>query len=187
MRKPIFILIAIHALYLLAGCSSQRKIVTITSCKYDERTGKTTYMVLPYGSANIPGKWMERRYNAASRQQFFRNSDSTELSVAMGPANKMEFYQPGLTNYAFAEGYYEWESAYQRTNLRQKTELIMADSANNYLLWLVYSDSVNTYQLFAATKCNCKEGSFLSLIVNGGKISAIEARQLLQSIYPGNK
>ena len=93
---------------VLCGCASQRAVSTIVSIDYDAKKDITSYMVLPYGSVDIPGKWTKGGYNSSSKQQFFMNNDSISIAVGLGAVDKYEFnYNGKLNGLAFLNAFYE--------------------------------------------------------------------------------
>ena len=172
-------------LVVLASCGVAHKkaTTTLTSVDYDSKTDRTIYMVFPYGSVKLPGKWLKGAYNQPSRQQYFRRADSLRLGIAIGPASHLEFYRQGMEGLAFATAYYEWETKYQREQLHQKTQLLRADTARGYTIWRVYSESVDMVQLCAWTKCACNEPAFKSLSVSTKKFPVQQSARLLEEIY----
>ena len=181
-NRVVAILVFCVALFVMAGCA-QKMTSTLTSSNYDKKTNATSYTVLPYGSATLPGAWTKVRYVASARQQFFRNNDSVTVSLAFGPADKFEFSKEELTGFPFVKEYYEWESLYMEKSLGQKVSLVVTDSINKYLIARVYSDKVNEYQLFGARDCGCKSGAFQHYTITGGKLSNDEKVKFLQDIY----
>ncbi|PQJ09885.1 hypothetical protein CJD36_018355 [Flavipsychrobacter stenotrophus] len=169
----------------LISCGTARKksTITMTSVNYDKKSDKTTYMVFPYGSVTMKGKWREGAYNHPSRQQYFRRADSLRLGVAIGSARKLEFYKEGMSGATFSNAYCEWETKYMKESLHQKTELIKTDNTHGYTIWRAYSDSVNIVQLCAASKCACNEPAFKTLTINTWKMTTQQVVQLLEEIY----
>ena len=137
MKWIYFLLISI----LLTGCVAYRNSSsTIVSCSYNEKNNQTEYMVFPYGSVTIQGKWERTTYNSVSKQQFFENSDSVTIAIAFSPYNKYEFNRDGAKKeFEFVKAFYEWESEYFATyNL--DTEIIESDSTSNFIIWRIYGN-----------------------------------------------
>jgi len=63
--------LSILIITFLTSCVTQRECTTIVGCNYDKNKDKTDYIILPYGTVSIPGKWEKTNYNSVSRQQFF--------------------------------------------------------------------------------------------------------------------
>ena len=168
----------------ILGCGVPKTMTTITGGSYDKKKDRTSYFVIPYGSASLPGNWVQLSYNNTSRQQFFRNKDSVEISVAFGPANKFEFSKPGLKGFALAKTYYEWESKYQREARHGNTQLITQDSSNNYVLWKYSNGKVAVFYLFAGRECDCSGGAFEEISIRS-KSAMTEDNQIkmLRDIY----
>ncbi|MBC7554956.1 MAG: hypothetical protein H7257_13380 [Taibaiella sp.] len=183
MSNTIRVLLFITLLGMFDSCSPSKRITTITSSSYDKNKNITTYIVLPYGSVYIPGKWTETRYNSSSRQQYFKK-DSATLSVAIGPAAKIEFNKQGLKGYPLVKGFYEWESQYQVNQLHLQVELLKKDSVTGYYMWRVHSGKVNTFQLFAGVDCNCATGGgYKTLTLTATGMTNEVLANLLETIY----
>jgi hypothetical protein len=160
---------------------------SLSGSSYSRKENTTTYTVLPYGSAIMPGEWLKGRYNEQSRQQVFvSKADSTRLTIAIGPADKFPFSAPSMTGFEFVKSYYYWESGYQKNTLHQKIQLFQTDSVNKFILWKIHSDSVNMLQLVGSKECNCKEGAFQSMTIKGGKGTDLDKAALLRKIYLGS-
>ncbi len=179
--KPITAVL-LFALFCLQACSPKMS-TTLTNTHYDKVKNNTSYAVLPYGSVTMPGEWIAGKYFQPAHQQWFRNKDSVAVSISFGTANKMEFYKEGLNGFAFAMAFYEWEAKYESEHLRQKIQIIEADSANNYVIAKVYSDSVTTIALYGGRECACKEGAFQHYTISSRKTGDAEQVKFLQDIY----
>lgn len=171
-------------IFLCALCSCHRRMApTITAGEYNEQRNQTDYVVMPYGSVSLPGKWTHGRYRKESRQQYFTNSDSTVVTIAFGPCDKLGFPTGGVQGYEFVKLYYQWESKYQVEILNQKIKVITADSANKYMIWEVYGENVNQFYLCGAKDCSCGECAFQNFSIQGRKLSDEQKAKFLQDIY----
>ena len=181
-KHGIATLLTCALLVVLASCH-RRMAPTITAGEYNAARNQTDYIVLPYGSVSLPGKWTHGRYRKESRQQYFSNSDTTIISIAFGPCNKLGFSTGGVQGYEFVKLYYNYETKYQAEVLNQKIELITADSASKYMLWRVYSDNVSQYMLTGAKDCACGECAFQNFTLTSKKLTGDQQVKLLQDIY----
>ncbi len=141
--------------YFLSSCATQ-KVTVLTGVDYDESQNRTEYFVMPYGTVSIPGKWNKKHYNSVSRQQFFTNSDSVEIALAIGD-NKYEFNPNGaVTGFEFVKAFYEWDANYFVESHGLNTSLIEEDSVNHYLIWRLFGDKkpgkFDTYFLIGEKK-----------------------------------
>lgn len=190
MNASRYTLCILGLLCLLYSCAPKMTSV-ISGSNYDKKKDATSYVVLPYGSASIPGEWLKGRYNKVSHQQYFLSkADSTTLTVAIGSAESFPFSAPSVKDFEFVKAYYYWESGYQKNQLHQKIELYQSDSVNKFIMWRVHGDTANfvvsTIQLVGSKDCRCKEGAFQSFTITGGKGSDLEKAALLRRIYLGN-
>ena len=168
--------------FLFSGCH-RRMAPTITAGSYNDKRNETDYVVLPYGSVSLPGKWTHGRYSKESRQQYFSNADSTVLSVAFGPCDKLGFPTNGAQGYDFVKLYYKWEGKYQEEILHRQMKLITADSVNKYMLWQLHGDGADQFLLTGARDCNCGECAFQNFTLNSRKLSDEQKIKFLQDIY----
>lgn len=173
-------------LVLLSGCH-RRMAPTITAGVYNEKGNQTDYAVLPYGSVSLPGKWTHGRYRKESRQQYFYNSDSTTISVAFGPCDKLGFSTGGAQGYAFVKLYHNYDTKYQTEILGRKATIITEDSANKYMLWKVSGDGETQYLLSGAKDCSCGECAFQNFTLVSRKLSEDQQVKLLRDIYLDKK
>lgn len=133
----------LSVLALLISCISQRQSV-ITSVNYDEKKNVTTYLVLPYGSAELPGKWAEYRYISESNQQVLINADSIRVALAFNRYNGYEFNTDGAKKgFEFVKAFYDWESTYFRDTHRLQSTIIEQDTARNFIVWRLFGTASN--------------------------------------------
>ena len=170
-------------LLVLSGCH-RRMAPTITAGEYNEKTNRTDYVVLPYGGVSLPGKWIHGRYRKESRQQYFSNFDSSVVSIAFGPCDKLGFPTKGATGYSFVKLYNEWETKYQSELLKMQVKVIVADSADKYMIWQVSGDGgVNQFNLCGARDCSCGECAFQMFTIVSNKLTDEQKVKFLQDIY----
>jgi hypothetical protein len=160
-----------------------RMVPTITAGEYNAQRNQTDYIVMPYGSVSLPGKWIHGRYRQESRQQYFSNSDSSIVSIAFGQCNKLGFSTGGAVGYDFVKLYYKWENKYQTEILNQHVKLIASDSANKYMVWQVYGDNMNQFFLAGAHDCACGECAFQNYSIVSSKLTDEQKAKFLQDIY----
>ncbi|MDR1722890.1 MAG: hypothetical protein LBR84_02985 [Tannerella sp.] len=137
MKKIILIFFAVLC---FASCATYRNTEqTLVSCDYNEKKDQTEYMVFPFGNVNIKGKWEQTKYNSSARQQFFTNSDSVTISIAMGLSKKFEFNADGsLKGFDFVKAFYKWESEYFANSFDFSSTEIETDEENKFILWRVF-------------------------------------------------
>jgi hypothetical protein len=139
-------------LLLLAGCVTQRTSTsTITTSEYDPARNETSYLVVPLGSAYIPGKWTKTHFNTVSNQQFFTNKDTIILALAFTPCTGYEFNTTGSKKgFDFVKAFYEWDSKYF-VDQGLKRSVLETDSTNKFMIYRIYSESkgslIDTYFL----------------------------------------
>ncbi|MGV4600769.1 hypothetical protein [Ornithobacterium rhinotracheale] len=141
MKKIIFkSLVVIVILLFLASCSCPKSATyTIVGVHYVEKKNITEYMVLPYGTVFIPGKWEKAEYLNHSRQQYFNNENGNRISIALGPNNKFEFNQDGSKKgFDLLKAYFEWEKEYFANTVKVDVKLIEENPNDNYLIFQIY-------------------------------------------------
>ena len=153
--KPITYLLLILCIYLI-GCASHR-VNTLESTKYDQQKNQTEYLLFPFGSVILPGKWEKTRYNTVSLQQFFTNQDSVELSIALNDYTKFEFNQDGSKKgFDFLNAYYEWETNYRKSLNGLNSRIIESDKQKNYMIFQLFGqnkeNNINVFYLIKMPK-----------------------------------
>ena len=143
------------AILFFANCMAQR--TTLVSCDYDKKRDQTNYVVFPYGSVSIPGKWERTSYNSASKQQYLKNEDGISIAISFGPCNKFEFNADNSKKgFDFVKAYYEWDSEYFVNTFGLQQDSIEKNEISNYIIWRVYGDyndsHFDTYFLFGEKK-----------------------------------
>ena len=133
------------SIILFAGCATQRTS-TLVSCDYDTKRNQTNYMVFPYGSVSISGKWEQTTYNSVSKQQFFKNEEGIIIAIAFAPCNRYEFNRNNSKKgFDFVKTFYEWDSEYFVSTYGLQKDLIEENEKNNYIIWRVYGEYNNSY------------------------------------------
>ena len=181
MKQIVIILLSV----VFVGCISQKQTTqTIVSCSYNGKKNQTEYMVFPYGSVNIPGKWERTVYNRTARQQFFLNSDSITITISLGQSNKFEFNADGSKKgYEFVKTFFNWESGYFAKTFNLAAQEIESSEDNNYLIWRLYGNYNNseydTYFLSAE-----RNGIFKNFAVMGTDKWTLEQKiDFLKQLY----
>ena len=149
-------------LWVITNCATQRTSMLVGG-EYNETKNETDYFVVPYGSVKLPGKWEKTSYNSVSRQQFFRNNDSTTIAISFGPIDKYEFNADGSKKgYEFVEAYYEWDSDYF-VNHGLKRQVLEEDRSKKYMIYRIYGQSeIDTYFLVGEKKGNVNNFSIMN-------------------------
>ena len=142
-----FIKLCIAASLLLSMEVSAQKMTTITGDTYNKKLNQTTLVLIPYGNVTFQGKWKKIRGTESSKQHFFRDADSTVLSIAKVPQNSYPFYEKGLDDQSFPLAIYNWEKDYMTANGRVQQKLITDQSDQGYILWQVEAKDVHTILL----------------------------------------
>lgn len=177
---------------ILAACTPKLtpnyKNSTIQTIEFDEYNRKkdiTTYDVLPYGHATLPGKWVKGRYARISKQQLFiRPTDSLNIDLAFYSGTKLPFYTEGLSGNSLTQQYYEWETGYQKQELHKQIELLEVDTANKYIMWRVYDNQdLNTVQLIGARDCMCRDVAYQLYTVFGHRHATADLAAFAKQIY----
>src|ERR1051326_7152552 len=153
------IIITLIAPLLCTFTAFPQRTSTATGCDYDASKNITHYFVVPYGSADIPGKWEKEHYNKVSGQQFFTNKDSISLAIAFQSYKGYEFNPKGkLKGFDFVKAFYEWDSKYLIDRYELKRTILVSDSINRYIIYRIYGKqyqaSVDTYFLIGEKNGN---------------------------------
>jgi hypothetical protein len=168
---------------ILTGCASQR-VSTLVGCNYDESKNQTDYLVLPYGSVSIPGKWEKTHYNSVSGQQFFTNSDSVRIAIGFTRFDQYEFNSDGSKKgNDFLQAFYEWESDYFVYTFGLYTQQMETNKISNYILYRLYGSAnggeFDTYFLVGE-----KNGIVSNFSVTDTDKWTVEARiEFLKGLY----
>ncbi len=150
--------LAIISGFVFTACATQR-VSVIEGFNYDKNKNQTEYLVLPYGSALIPGRWEKTSYNSISRQQFFINQDSVKIALSFNRFDQYEFNPDGAKKgMDFVEAFYEWESEYFVNSFGLNRKLIEQDRINKFILFRIYGEvdggNFDTYFLFSEKNGN---------------------------------
>lgn len=146
-------LISLITLFILiiSSCATTKDSSTMHGESYDEKTNTTTYILIPYGNVEIPGKWKRTTLNKVSRQQFFVNNDSTTLAVAKGPIEKYPFYDEKREGFDVVNDFYVWDSEYW-VEQGYSASIIEENKTENYIVWQIQGDGVDNIFLFGLKK-----------------------------------
>ncbi|MCC6369892.1 MAG: hypothetical protein IT236_02680 [Bacteroidia bacterium] len=181
-----FRLFLIFVLSNLASCVPSKHITTIESCTYDDKTNQTTYNVLPFGAAVMPGKWTKTTFNKVSYQQHFKNADTISVSVAINQASNYPFYKPNMSSNEVVKAMYYWDAEYWAKQIGASTPLLKQDTLNHFLIWQILSDKngydVNNYYLFG-----CENGIVFTVFIATEKWNLTQKISFLQTVYSNKK
>jgi hypothetical protein len=167
--KNFFLLLSILAVAFLTNCAPQGYVSTIENCKYDPKNDQTNYLVLPFGSVKLPGKWEKGRLNKRANQQFFTNKDSVDLAIGFTHFDQYEFNQKGkLRGMPFLLAYYEWDSNFLAKSFGANRVIIESDETNHFMVYRIFkeggTDNIDTYFLIGE-----KNGNVSNFSINATK------------------
>lgn len=145
MKKQLFLTLIIAL--ILVGCGTTKQTSTLHGDSYDETADKTTYILVPYGNVEIPGKWKRTTYNQVSRQQFFTDSDSSTIAIAKNPKERYPFYLETKSDYELVTDFFKWDSEYWEKQ-GYKVIKIEENETENFIIWQIAGDKVNNIFLF---------------------------------------
>jgi hypothetical protein len=157
---------------------------TIESINFYQKKNITTYMIFPFGTVNLKGKWEAVKFNKVSKQKTFRNADSIEILVCINECRNYEFNNDTkASNDSFIERFYTWEKEYFEQNPTLKATIIEHDTINNYLIWnlkgKMNEDEIDTIFFIAEKNCNV-----ISLSMYATKLMSTEDRiKLIKETY----
>jgi hypothetical protein len=139
----------------------KQRYSTLESVNFDKKKNVTNYMVFPFGTVTLKGKWEEVKVNNVSKQKKFRNADSLEMLVCINDCKNYEFNSDRkATNENFIERFYTWEKEYFEQNPNLKVTILENDKANNYLIYCikgkVKDHEIDTILFIAEKNCNIK-------------------------------
>ncbi len=133
-----YLLRFVFLVVILQGCAAHRSSVLV-GVNYDASKDCTDYLVLPYGSASIPGKWVKTHFNDISNQQFFMNRDSIRISIAFTRFDQYEFNPDGTkTGYDFVKAFYKWECDYFEETFGLACDIIEENEYSTYMIYRLY-------------------------------------------------
>jgi hypothetical protein len=123
----------------------------LTSESYDREKQLTTLTIVPFGSIEINGEWKKTKYNEVSRQHFFKDTALNTIAIALNPMSQYPFYKKGMTEAQFTTDFFNWEKEYYEQQNLDITELY---STENYVLWEVVGENIQTNFLYGAKNGN---------------------------------
>jgi len=136
---------------IISSCATTKDSSTLQGESYDEKTNTTTYILVPYGNVEIPGKWEQTTYNKVSRQQFFVNNESASLAISKGPKEKYPFYDVKREGFDVVNDFYVWDSEYW-VKKGYSASIIEENKTEKYIVWQIQGDSVDNFFLFGLKK-----------------------------------
>ena len=108
-----FLILFVFQLNEIHAQKRKKRYSTIESVNFDQKKNATTYMVIPFGTVNLKGKWEEVKFNNVSKQKTFINADSIKMLVCINDCKNYEFNSDRkATNEKFIERFYNWEKEY---------------------------------------------------------------------------
>jgi hypothetical protein len=132
---------------LISSCGTSRQTSILHGDSYDETTDNTTYILIPYGNVNIPGKWERTTYNQVSGQQFFTNANSASIAIAKTPKEKYSFYLETKNDSELVSDFYKWDSDYLEKQGLRITKLHEIET-ENFIIWQAIGEDINNVFLF---------------------------------------
>ena len=100
----------------------------------------------------LPGEWKLKQILQGSRQVFFINEDSTEVGIAVLPANKLPFYKEDQDAFSSALAYYKWDSDYMRDEEKMEVKKITENKEKAFVIWNAKDKNNDNTYLFARHK-----------------------------------
>ena len=100
----------------------------------------------------LPGEWKLKQILQGSRQVFFINEDSTEVGIAVLPANKLPFYKEDQDAFSSALAYYKWDSDYMRDEEKMEVKKIAENKEKAFVIWNAKDKNNDNTYLFARHK-----------------------------------
>lgn len=177
-------LISMLFLAILCAQCVTHKTSSIVSADYDKNKNQTNYVVLPIGSATLPGKWEKGSYNKVSNQQFFSNADSIEIAIAFNRYNEYEFNPNGAyKDWDFVQAFFEWEANHFEQSLGLGSAVLVQDKVDNYMIYrlfsALYDNNIDTYFLIGE-----KNGNVANISISTtDKWSESQKVEFLKSVY----
>jgi hypothetical protein len=135
--KIVLKLSILYVLIQFSGCYSGGGQSEITGVHYDETKNITTYIKIPFGNMEIPGKWKQGKMDYVSRSQYLISDDSEIIGVSISGERQYSFYNDSIKGKRFPKAHFEWESKYMKDTLNAKVSLLKIDSASGSILWEV--------------------------------------------------
>ena len=100
----------------------------------------------------LPGNWKFKQVLQGSKQVFFINEDSTEVGIAVLPANKLPFYKEDQDAFTSAQAYYQWDADYMRDEEKMEVKKIAENKEKAFVIWNAKDKNNNNTYLFARHK-----------------------------------
>jgi hypothetical protein len=130
----------------------------------------------------LPGNWKVKQVLQGSRQVFFINEDSTEVGIAVLPANKLPFYKEDQDAFTSAQAYYKWDSDYMRDEEKMEVKKITENKDKAFVIWNAKDKNNDNTYLFARDK------EFLyNIMILDRAMPQDKQLQLLEVIFEMNK
>lgn len=173
-------IISTFLILLFVSCGTTKQTSILHGDSYDETTGKTTYILVPYGNVEIKGKWKRTNYNQISRQQFFTNNDSATIAIAKNYKEKYPFYSENKQDFELVNDFYKWDSEYY-SKQGYKVEILEENKIENYIIWQITSEKADNVFLFGLQN---------NLIINymvSSNWKIKEKLDFLSDMYRGNQ
>ena len=126
---------------IMTSCMAPKYISTIVTDTYDEKKDQTTYMVFPFGSLSLPGKWTKTAYNKISGQQNFKNKDSLGTALLINRNSGYSFYTKEMSPNKFVKAMYQWDSDYFSSQFKGNCKILKQDTINHYIIWQITADN----------------------------------------------
>jgi hypothetical protein len=120
-------------LILLAGCAGSGRQFLVSD-SYNELNNTTTLTMVPYGNIVIPGMWEKFKFTDSNFEHWFRNADSTVVTIVLALPSNYDVYDDTKSAYENLYAHYKWESDYVEGNGRKVVEVLI-DEEKNYILW----------------------------------------------------
>ena len=177
MQKNILNL-SIFLMFIFNSCLPPTATNVIVGINYENKTNTTDYMVFPYGKVSLPGHWDKEWYNNISHQQWFTNSDSISVAIALNRSDGYEFYSEGLSGFSYVRKFYEWDSKYLKTKFNVNDTVLVTDTINNYIIWSLNISDFKNYFLFGLKNATVHN---YNIVTN--KLSEKEKIKFLQDLY----
>ncbi len=100
----------------------------------------------------LAGNWKVKQVLQGSKQVFFINEDSTEVGIAVLPANKLPFYKEEQDAFTSAQAYYQWDADYMRDEEKMEIKKIKENKDKAFVIWNAKDKNNDNTYLFARHK-----------------------------------
>ncbi|MFM2387574.1 MAG: hypothetical protein RL660_2331 [Bacteroidota bacterium] len=185
MRLFLIVFISIILIFpqSIYAKKKKKRVSTLESLRYDSKTDKTTYLVVPFGKINLKGNWTEVKDKNPPYGKLVKNAQGVEILLDLLDCSFSFNDTDKVKNYQFVERYYNWEKAYFEKSPELKTEVIERDSINNFMIYRINgkikNEDYDTYVFVTEKDCNV----MTLLISNYVNISREEKIRLFKEIY----